>query len=275
MNKRNSILTVITPTYNRSDLLAKLKTSLDAQACYSFKWLIIDDGSSDETEQTCKKWITEASQYEIEYVKQVNGGKHRAVNHGITLVSTALAVIVDSDDICLPNFIEEIYNGWDKYSSNQDVGCVSFLCQNENGEILPEKFPYNEVVERHFILTYKYGIHGDKVDVFRAEALKENLFPEIDGEKFITEEVVWNRIAKKWKKVGINQSILEHVYFDDGLTKKYSELLINNHQGTALYFKERAGLNIGLYLKIRSLLSYVKFKLVKYPKVKSYFLNRI
>lgn len=258
----NEFLTIITPTFNRKELLSQLKISLDNQCNFNFIWRIIDDGSTDETEKLCADWLNN-KKYKIEYYKCSNGGKHKAINFGIKGINTLLTVIIDSDDVCKPNFILEILQAYSIYSKNKIIGCYSFLCENKHGEILPTKFPYTGIIDRHYNLTYRHNIHGDKVDVFYTKILQKYPFPEFPNEKFITEELLWNRIAKEYKKVGINSSILVHDYYPDGLTRQYENLLRKNKKGATLYFKERAKLKISLIMRLRSIYSIIKLNFYK------------
>ena len=106
-------VTVLTPTYNRGHLLGKLYDSLCRQTDKSFQWLIIDDGSVDNTEDVVKNFCA-MNVLSIEYHKKNNGGKHTALNYSHSYIKGGYVVIVDSDDYLLPCAIEEIRRAWFK-----------------------------------------------------------------------------------------------------------------------------------------------------------------
>ena len=99
-------ITILTPTYNRAHLLPDLYQSLCRQTCQLFDWLIIDDGSTDNTEALVNRWISESHPFCIRYVKKENGGKNRAINDGVKLINSLFTMIVDSDDYLTDDSIE-------------------------------------------------------------------------------------------------------------------------------------------------------------------------
>jgi glycosyltransferase involved in cell wall biosynthesis len=117
MTLSNTYITVFTPTYNRSELLVRLYESLKMQNNKNFEWVIVDDGSSDNTTELVELWQHE-QKVQILYYKQLNGGKHRAINKGISLANGLLFFIVDSDDFLLPESIDIIINKYN-YAKNK------------------------------------------------------------------------------------------------------------------------------------------------------------
>lgn len=210
-------LTIITPTYNRSKNLITLYDSLVAQSCKDFKWLIIDDGSNDDTEATVQSFIN-ANRLQIEYHKKANGGKHTALNFGIKLIDTELTFIVDSDDWLTESAVELILATKSKYAGENDICGFSFLRQYPNGKINGKQFKFD------FIDTYinarinQKDMQADKAEVWFTRCLKEFPFPEFDGERFLGEDSVWIPMALKYQMVFVNKAIYVSSYLDDGLT---------------------------------------------------------
>lgn len=232
-----AIVTVLTPTFNRAHTLSKCYMSLNNQTNKNFEWIIVDDGSEDNTHQLVKTWIEESS-IPIKYYYKHNGGKHTAVNHGISYADSDYILILDSDDILLDKAIETVIYYWNKYSSNKDIASVVFLKSYNNNGIVGDLFPYEEFISNPFECRQKYGVKGDKAETFKTSILKDYKYPEIPGEKFIGEGLVWNRIGKKYNSVYINKVIYMCEYLNDGLTSAGRLLRINNPLGGMLIHNE-------------------------------------
>ncbi len=252
------LLTIITPTYNRSTLLMNAYQSLENQTYKDFKWLIVDDGSTDSTYEMVQKFKDKAS-FVVEYVKQKNGGKHRALNTGIKLIETELTIILDSDDILLNNAVEIIKSKWDE-SKQEDIAYLSFLRVYGNGNVIGDKYPCDEMISSHIELCINAGIVGDKSEVYKTDILKKFPFPEIPGEKFLSEGVVWNRIGKKYKAKYYNIGIYQTEYLEGGLTKSGLDLRLSNPIGSLLYANECLTNQYSLKIRIKHALLYALYK---------------
>lgn len=223
-------LTILTPTYNRKNNLNKLYNSLCAQTNKDFVWMIIDDGSSDNTKDVVSFWKHE-NKIEIEYIYKDNGGKHTALNLGIKNINTKMTFIVDSDDWLVNNAIEIIYKYYDKYKETDGLCGFSYLRKFPNGEINNKPFPINEKIESYIDSRVNGNIMGDKAEVFYTNCLKEFPFPEFPNEKFISEAVVWIKMALKYKMVHINEAIYVGDYLPNGLTKNIRKAKISSPLG--------------------------------------------
>lgn len=231
-------LTVFTPTYNRGYTIHNLYNSLLRQTFHNFEWIIVDDGSTDNTEFLVKQWIKE-KKLEIKYCKQENGGKHRAINKGIKMAKGEMFFIVDSDDFLSINALERIVFWKKTIENNSNFAGVVGLRAYPNGKIIGDTFK-EKFIDCTSLESKKYNIIGDKAEVFYTSILKRHLFPEFDEENFLTECVVWNRIANEGKKLRyFNEKIYFCEYLEDGLTKSCTEKkFLNNFQGYSLYTKE-------------------------------------
>ncbi len=211
------LITVITPTYNRGKNLEALFKSLQNQTSFNFEWLIVDDGSQDDTKEIVKEFI-KCSNFQIRYIYKENGGKHTALNAGIKTICTELTFIVDSDDTLMPTSVEIIESFYNKYKCDYRIGVLSFLKRSEkNGVIL--KMPQDECIGSYAEERIKADRPGDMAEVFLTKALREFPFPEFEGEKFLSEDVVWIPMGLKYKTVFINQAIYQFDYLPDGLTR--------------------------------------------------------
>lgn len=231
-------ITVFTPTYNRAYIIEKLYRSLQSQTISDFEWLIIDDGSTDNTNELLDTWMKENNKFPIRYYKVKNGGKHRAINKATGLAQGKLFFIVDSDDHLTSDALESVVN-WERSIKNKErfCGLSGNRGKSENyiiGSTFEGKYLDATSLERN-----RYNITGDKAEVFYTEILRQYKFDEIEGEKFITEATVWNRMAFDGYKIRwFNKTIYLCDYLDDGLTKNMNEIFINNPIGTALYIRQ-------------------------------------
>ncbi|MCG1011517.1 glycosyltransferase family 2 protein [Tepidanaerobacter sp. GT38] len=254
----NVKITVFTPTYNRAYTLRRLYNSLLDQSYKNFEWIIVDDGSTDNTQEVIQKFIDEGF-ISIIYYKQKNGGKHRAINKGLDLAKGELFFIVDSDDYLTKNSLEVIVKGWSEIK-NKDKFCgISGLKGFTPSKVVGNSLK-NYITDCSILdYRYKFGIKGDKAEVFVTNILRDNKFPEIEGENFISEAIVWNRLGSKYLMRWINEIIYICDYLDDGLTSKSVSLRIKNIKGTLLLYKSNLEYDIPFKYKLKNYTNYYRF----------------
>ncbi|MEH7419366.1 glycosyltransferase family A protein, partial [Neobacillus drentensis] len=193
-------ITVFTPTFNRGYIVEKLYRSLQQQTFNDFEWLVIDDGSKDNTEELFKKWMSEENSFPIRYIKYENGGKHRAINRATDMANGELFFIVDSDDYLTNDALESIVE-WEKSLSDKKLFCgVSGNRGKSKNDILGTTFN-GEYIDATSLERNKFNINGDKAEVFYTDILKRYKFDEFEGEKFISEATVWERMANDGFKI--------------------------------------------------------------------------
>ena len=194
-----SNITVLTPAYNRGKLLQKLYKSLCDQDCKDFEWLIVDDGSSDGTEDYVKK-MKETADFPISYYKKENGGKHTALNYAYQFIQTPLTFIVDSDDFLTADAISYVDSIYEKYKEEQDVCGFSFLRGKPGGGYLSTSgVPQDGMKESYVDCRINRSIGGDMAEVWYTHCLKEYPFPKFTGEKFLVEDILCDRMSEKYK----------------------------------------------------------------------------
>lgn len=236
----NRMITVFTPLYNRKDLLPRLYESLTHQTNYGFEWLICDDCSVDGSYELAKELAQKENRFRIRVDRtEQNGGKHRAINRGVAMAEGFLFFIVDSDDMLTENAIEKILE-WEKTIQNEkNFGGLGFLkadlSRNCVGTTFPESFCDCTSLERE-----ENNISGDKAEVYYTDVMKAHPFPAFAGERFLTEAVVWDRIAHDGLKVRwINEIIYLCEYQADGLSSNWFQNLANNPEGYTLWLKQK------------------------------------
>lgn len=256
------LLTIFTPTYNRANTLPRLYDSLTKQTVKEFVWLIVDDGSVDNTREMVEKWQKEKN-IDIQYIHQPNGGKMRAHNTGVKNCETNLFVCVDSDDYLVENGVELILNKANELLLDNSLsGIVAYKGVTEN-KVIGNEFP-NGVVTSTLGDLYRKGFKGDTTLIFKTEILKAYLFPEIENEKFITEDYVYCQIDEKYKMKLLPEILIICEYLDDGYTKNALKLILNNPKGSLIYFNLKIKLSKGLRERISYVVRYTSFgKLAK------------
>lgn len=261
MNKKYQYqFTIFTPTFNRKRLLIKVYESLKIQSFKNFEWVIVDDGSTDNTEKLTKCWIKE-NLIPIRYFKQTNQGKHVAINLGVKQAKGEFFLIIDSDDYCVYNALEKLVFYWNKIPEEEIERFTGIMstCMDKNRKIIGDGLP-SQIIDTSIInICYKLKITGDKWGFFLTEILKKYPFPIIDNEKFITEALIWNRIALKYKMRFINEKLLVVNYQDDGLSSSSLKIRVKNPLGTILYYKEFISLPVSFIWKLRNYINYLRF----------------
>ena len=250
-----SSVTILTPTYNRAAYLPKLYESLKAQTNRDFLWLVVDDGSEDGTEALFASYGQK--DVEIRYIRQKNGGKHTALNRGISEIQSELTFIVDSDDYLPENAVETILAYHEKYRKTPGLCGYSFLRCHSDGRVNTAYFPSDELVGSYAQVRINGGIGGDKAEGFYTEILKKYPFPVFPGEKFMPEDTVWMQMSGPYQMVHINKNIYYCDYLEDGLTNTGRRMKVHSPRGMVLrsrvYLEDPA---VKIKVKVKMMLLY-------------------
>lgn len=204
--------TVFTPTFNRANTLYRVFDSLSKQTFTDFEWLVVDDGSTDNTKALIQEWQTKAT-FPIRYYYQANQGKHIAFNKGVREAQGRFFVPLDSDDGCKPESLERFFALWNGIpnADKDSFSGICVLCEDQNGHIVGDRFPKPSFDTDSCEIYYKYRVKGEKWGFHRTEILKQFPFPEVHDVKFIPECIVWHAIAKKYKIRCANEAL--RIYF--------------------------------------------------------------
>ncbi|MCD7881250.1 MAG: glycosyltransferase family 2 protein [Clostridiales bacterium] len=223
-------LSIVTPTYNRAPLLQNCFDSLKRQTDQDFEWIIVDDGSSDGTEEAVGNMLKEEAGFPTVYVKKENGGKHTALNASHPYINGRYVLILDSDDTLTEDAVETVRKGWAHYDKDENVGVLTFLRGKTKAQPLCiSSFEYEPVD----IMTAprKIVFSADCCEVIRTELFLKYPFPVYEGERFISECALWNRVSFTHKCVYINEVIYLCEYLEGGLTKSGKPLRIRCPRG--------------------------------------------
>ena len=203
-----TIFTVFTATYNRSHTLYRVYESLAQQTFRDFEWLVVDDGSVDDTKDKVTRWAKEAN-FTIRYIHQENRGKHVAWNNGVRLARGRFFLSLDSDDSCVEDALKVFLDTWDSIPEDKrsEFSGVCSLVMDETGRIMGTPFPKDIFDARSKEMRRKFHVKGEKWGFQRTDVLLEFPFPELAEGQYIPEYIVWNRISKKYKERFINRTL--------------------------------------------------------------------
>lgn len=235
-------ITVFTPTYNRKYIIETLYHSLQRQSFRDFEWIVIDDGSTDETKELFHSIMQEDNFFPIRYEKTKNGGKHRAINRGVAMAQGELFFIVDSDDyltddaLQLIDAMEKSIPAGEEYRFGGVAGQKGYDSETPIGTSFT-----GDMIDITSLERNQYNVTGDKSEVFYTEVLRKYPFPEIDGENFVTECVVWDKIAYDGYKLRFfNKIVMICNYLPDGLSSQGNGLFVRNPRGWGIYLHQSA-----------------------------------
>jgi len=254
MSNNMEKITIFTPTYNRAYVLPNLYKSLLRQTNKCFIWIIVDDGSTDQTKQLVQQWITERY-IKIEYFNQNNQGKSMAHNKGVSLTKTELFTCVDSDDYLSADAIENILALWEKSGGGDRVGILAYKGY-ANGksitEIRDKRCTYTTLRNAYS----KYGLMGDTMLIFKTKVIKKFKFPYFSGEKFVPEAYLYDQIDQAGELIILRKTLYYCQYLEDGYTNNMAKLLVNNPQGYIVYIKQRLYIDLSLRDRITDTIRY-------------------
>lgn len=234
-------ITVFTPTYNRAYCLHKCYESMKRQTCQKFDWLIIDDGSTDNTKELVEKWIREPHSFDIKYIYKSNGGMHTAYNTAYEYIETELSMNIDSDDWLTDTAIEDVLGFWNK-NRRDGIGGIYALDSYEDGKIIGRSFP-DDLKEFHGwgykIVFYenegkrkKFYNEGDKKFIGVTEIIKQYPpIPVFEGEKYHSLYYKQHLIEKDYTVLILNKPVCAVEYMSDGSTNNMYLQYIKNPKG--------------------------------------------
>lgn len=232
-------ISIITPSYNRASTLGILYKSLLSQTSKNFEWVIVDDGSEDNTEEMVKGFIEEGK-IPIRYFCQENGGMHRAVNRCVRESKGEWIFKIDSDDYIFPHTIQWLEEKIKPEESDHSVAVVSGCRCDTKGNSWVKGFNTYQLTTNFYELKYHKKITGEFAECFRKSILRAYPWPEIQGEKYCEFSYVMFRMSRDgYKFKYYNEFIMISEYLPDGLKLKGYIKNIQNPVATTLCCRER------------------------------------
>lgn len=229
-------ITVFTPAYNRARTLPRTYSSLLRQDCKDFIWLIVDDGSSDETRMLVEKWQQKDNGFEIQYIYKENGGMHTAHNTAYENIDTELNVCIDSDDCLADGAIGKILSLWERVKNKGYAGIIG-LDADLKGTLIGKGFPQG-MTETTLSGYYAAGGKGDKKLIYRTEIIKKYPpYPVFPGEKYVALAYKYRLIDQNYNLAVLNDVLCNVEYQEDGSSATMWKQYVNNPKGFAFWRK--------------------------------------
>lgn len=226
-------LTVFTPAYNRGYTIHKCYESLKRQTNKDFIWLVVDDGSTDNTKEIIDNYIKEGI-INIKYIYQENQGMHGAHNTAYENIDTELNICIDSDDYMTDNAVEKIIEFWNENKDKNIAGIIG-LDSYENGTVIGSKFPNDLKKSTLFELYHKHGVTGDKKIVYRTDLTKQYPYPIFEGEKYVGLAYKYYKIDLEYELALMNEVLCVVEYMEDGSSLNMLNQYRKNPRGFAFY----------------------------------------
>lgn len=257
-------LTVFTPTYNRAYVLKQCYDSLCRQTCKDFMWLIVDDGSSDNTKEIVDEWMTNDNGFEIRYVYKQNGGMHTGHNKAYEIIDTELNVCIDSDDFMPDDAVELIVNFWEENKDSSYSGIIA-LDVYKNGQVIGKELPNKKSTTLSGY--YQNGGQGDKKLIYRTEIInKYPPYPEFEEEKFVPLDYKYLLADQDYELLIMNKPVCVVEYMEDGSSKNMLRQYYKNPRGFAFMRKVHMKYDKEFLKKFKTCVHYVSSSFISKNK---------
>lgn len=258
---KHPFITILTPTYNRASLLPRLFDSLLRQTSKDFEWIVVDDGSTDDTREVVANLKEKCGgAFPMGYVYKANGGKHMAINIGAERARGELLFIADSDDLLTDDALETVANSWHDISDDKSFAGIAGLdIAMDTREVIGSGLPQEHIDCNAIDIRYRHHVTGDMKEVFRTEVLREFPFPEFAGERFCPEQLVWFRMARRYRLRYINKPIYIADYQPDGITAGITMARMRNPSASMLTYAELTECPVPFLVKVKAAINFWRF----------------
>lgn len=258
---KHPFITILTPTYNRASLLPRLFDSLLRQTNKDFEWIVVDDGSTDDTREVVANLKEKCGgAFPMGYVYKANGGKHMAINIGAERARGELLFIADSDDLLTDDALETVANSWHDISDDKSFAGIAGLdITMDTREVIGSGLPQEHIDCNAIDIRYRHHVTGDMREVFRTEVLREFPFPEFAGERFCPEQLVWFRMARRYRLRYINKPIYIADYQPDGITAGITRARMRNPSASMLTYAELTECPVPFLVKVKAAINFWRF----------------
>lgn len=261
MTMKYPFITILTPTYNRASLLPRLFDSLLRQTNKAFEWIVVDDGSTDDTREVVANLKEKCGgAFPMGYVYKANGGKHMAINIGAERARGELLFIADSDDLLTDDALETVENSWHDISDDKSFAGIAGLdITMDTREVIGSGLPQEHIDCNAIDIRYRHHVTGDMKEVFRTEVLREFPFPEFAGERFCPEQLVWFRMARRYRLRYINKPIYIADYQPDGITAGITRARMRSPSASMLTYAELTECPVPFLVKVKAAINFWRF----------------
>lgn len=248
----------MTPTYNRAHTIEHVYESLLAQTFGDFEWIIVDDGSTDGTRDLVSSW---KPGFPIRYVWKANGGKHTAMNLGVSLANGEFVLFADSDDRFKAQTLERFDYHWRRIPDPSKFANLSCLCCSPDGSVVGRPYPSDCIDAFRYADQLRYR-SAERWGINRTDVLRKFPWPEPEGERFVPEGLVWNRIARQYAARFVNEALRIYEPSADGLVSKVVSLRIASPKATLTFYRELAFSPAPVSIRLRAMINFARFALI-------------
>lgn len=257
IQKNNNFqLAVLTPAYNRNELLNQVHQNLKNQTSKDFVWYVVDDGS-DVAQREVFEELKIKSNIKMHLIEKVNGGKHTAINEGLRQIKEPMVLILDNDDFLTPDAVERIKMDWPLIAEREDICGLSYLKQHSDKKVVGKLYTREGVVDTFINERYNNNTWGDKCEVIKTDVLKNFPFPEFEGERFLSESTVWCKMSGEYKFLYYNYPIYTCEYLEGGLSDNVRKTLFRNPKGAVACYKVLSTKAFNLKNRVKFTLLYI------------------
>ncbi len=254
--------TIMTPSFNRAHTLHRVYSSLCEQEFKDFEWIIIDDGSTDNTEKLVEKFIREGKIEKIHYIKKQNQGKVIAVNDALKISSGDWFIVFDSDDWCTEDALLQIYNEIEELTKNNiltEYSGISCLKAYNSGEVVGEDYSRMSKYGESYIDRFNKRIDGDKWEIIRTDIHRSQVYDIEENEKYMAPSYAWLKIGKIHKTVFLNKVLSIIEYQKDGITRNNIKHRAGSPLSTARYYSYAESISSSKFMRYRCQINKERF----------------
>lgn len=257
-------LTVFTPAYNRGYIIHKCYESLCRQTSKDFVWLVVDDGSTDNTAQLIKEWQKQDNGFEIKYIYKENGGMHTAHNTAYENIDTELNVCIDSDDYMPDDAVEKIISFWRENGSDKFAGIIALDIYESNRKTIGSELPNKKTTT--LMGYYRNGGSGDKKLIYRTDVINSTPpYPVFEGEKYVGLAYKYHIVDETKELLIMNEPVCIVDYQDSGSSANMWKQYYKNPKGFAFFRKSEMKYQHGLQL-FKTCIHYVSSSIISKNK---------
>ncbi|WP_085065478.1 glycosyltransferase family A protein [Pseudoalteromonas sp. TB51] len=266
--------TVFTPTYNRASLIHRVYDSLMMQSIRDFEWIVIDDGSNDNTSELIESYKKEAD-FKIKYLYQENKGKVSAINSALEIADGFFFLVFDSDDWCVDDALERIYSEWLSIPDTHKASYAAVSCLKiyADGSVVGEDYNRMPKMGASYIDRFNNRIKGDKWECIITDIHKKYKYDLSQNERYMAPEYSWLGIGCKYKTLFINEPLSIIEYQTDGISRNNIKHRANNAKSTVKFYERAHLVSRGLINKVKVKVNLSRFYLHDLKVMKSFYIS--
>lgn len=214
--------TVFTPVFNGEKHIHRVFKSILEQTCRNFEWIIINDGSTDNTATLVRSFLAGHPEIDAKYLEQSNSGKHISWNRAVEIARGKLFIPADADDYFFPETLSYFMEQWVKLSpvDQANLSGINVLClDNDSEAVVGDCYPVDGMRTNNVELELGYKLKGEKWGCVRTDLLKSRPFPIIKGSHY-PESYIWYHFSKKYKVICFNKPLRRYYTTDTGIMQQ-------------------------------------------------------